>query len=86
MPGCGNGTLVMTVLRNQSMPRSWASLFTPVGLRRVSIGPPISVIDVGTKGSRRASMIETAATTGTEGWHTAMTWVLPPRTCSISMT
>ena len=41
----------MTLLRNQSMPRSAARLLTAVGLRRVSIGPPISVIDSGTKGS-----------------------------------
>ena len=33
------------------MPRSAARLLTAVGLRRVSIGPPISVIDSGTKGS-----------------------------------
>ncbi len=46
----------MTLLRNQSMPRSSARLLTAVGLRRVSIGPPIRVIDSGTKGSRSASM------------------------------
>ena len=27
-PGCGNGTRVMTLLRNHSMPRSCARLFT----------------------------------------------------------
>ena len=78
--------MVMTLLRNQSMPRSSASLLTAVGLRRVSIGPPISVIDGGTQGSSSASISETAAITGTDGWHTAMTWMLPPSTCSISMT
>ena len=31
-PGCGNGTLVMTLLRNHSMPRSSARSFTPVGI------------------------------------------------------
>src|SRR5258708_1269714 len=61
-PGCGNGTLVMTWLRNHSMPRSAARLLTAVGLRRVSIGPPLSVIASGTKGSRSASMIEPAPT------------------------
>src|SRR5437763_1969930 len=48
--------------------------------------PPIKVIDSGTKGSRLASMMETAATTGTEGWQTAITCMLPPSSCSISMT
>ena len=37
----------MTWRRNQSMPRSSASVFTAVGFSRVSIGPPISVIERG---------------------------------------
>ena len=68
------------------MPRSCARLFTAVGLLRVSIGPPISVIDSGTNGSFAASISAAAAITGTDGWHTATTWTLPPRTCSISIT
>ena len=47
-PGFGNGTLVMTLRRNQSMPRRSASVFTAVGFTRVSIGPPISTMECGT--------------------------------------
>ena len=47
-PGFGNGTLVMTLRRNQSTPRHSASTFTAVGLTRVSIGPPISTMESGT--------------------------------------
>ena len=36
--------------------------------------------------SCRASMTDTAARTGTDGWQTAMTWVSGPSTCSMSMT
>ena len=36
--------------RNHCGPRFSASLLTAVGLRRVSIGPPLSVIDAGTCG------------------------------------
>ena len=43
-PGCGNGTVMMVLRRNQSVPRASASWFTAVGASRVSIGPPISVI------------------------------------------
>ena len=46
-----------------------------MGLTRVSIGPPISVMVAGAKRSPRASISATAASTGTEGWQTAMTWV-----------
>ena len=47
MPACGAGTFMMTLLRNQSTPFSLASLLTAVGLRRVSIGPPIRIIVLG---------------------------------------
>ena len=33
-----------------------------------------------------ASISAAAAITGTDGWHTATTWMLPPRNCSISIT
>ena len=46
-PGFGNGTLEMTLRRNQSMPRRSASLLTAVGLTLVSIGPPIKVMETG---------------------------------------
>ena len=55
------------------MPRSSASWLTAVGERRVSIGPPISVMERGVNGSFSASMRAMAAITGTEGWQTAMT-------------
>ena len=60
------------------MLRDWASWLTWVGLRRVSIGPPIRVIEAGRHGSSMAAMRAAAARTGTEGWQTAMTWVLVP--------
>ena len=43
-PGCGNGTVMIVLRRNHSVPRASASWFTAVGASRVSIGPPISVI------------------------------------------
>ena len=39
-PGLGHGTLVVTLRRNQSVPRRTASELTTVGLIRVSMGPP----------------------------------------------
>jgi hypothetical protein len=44
-----------------------AKLFTTVGLRRVSIGPPIIVMVSGTTFSFRAAISDTAASTGTVG-------------------
>ena len=49
---------------------------TDVGDLRASIGPPIMVMDRGVV-SPRLAMSETAASTGTVGWHTLMTWQLP---------
>ncbi|MNY73180.1 hypothetical protein D3C86_2119110 [compost metagenome] len=66
-PGCGHGTGMMTLSRNHSIGRSLASRLTAVGLMRVSIGPPISVIDAGDSGSSAASIRATAASTGTAG-------------------
>src|SRR2546426_736864 len=66
-PGCGNGTLVMTLRRNHSTPRSSARTLTAVGLLRAAIGPPIRVMESGTYGAVAASMRATAAITGTEG-------------------
>ena len=85
-PGFGNGTLVMTLLRNQSMPRCIGQLVDLGRIDpRVSIGPPISTIEFGTCGSPSASMRATAASTGTEGWHTATTCTSPCRRCSIEI-
>ena len=82
----GKGTTVMQLRRNQSVPRSIASWLTAVGLRRVSIGPPISVIERGAQGSDSASMRAMAAMTGTDGWQIAMTCVSGPSICSMPMT
>ena len=76
---------MMTLAANQSVPRSSASEFTTVGFSRVSIGPPIKVMLCGTSGSPSASMSDTAAITGTEGWHTAMTWTSPENRRNISI-
>ena len=87
MPGLGKGTLTMAFLRNQSTPRATATRLTAVGLRRVSIGPPIRIIDLGQlRDPCCFDISDTAASTGTEGWHTAMTCVSGPSTRSISMT
>ena len=53
-----------------------ARLFTEVGERWALMGPPIMVMDSGVF-SPRLAMSETAASTGTVGWHTLMTWQLP---------
>src|SRR5215212_7550800 len=62
---------MIALCRNQSVPRSMASLLTAVGFTRVSIGPPMRIIDRGAKASCSSSISATAASTGTEGWHTA---------------
>ncbi len=63
----------MTVRSNQSSVCASANLLTAVGLTRVSIGPPIRIIEAGWQGSPAAAISDTAASTGTDGWHTAMT-------------
>ncbi|WP_272945671.1 hypothetical protein [Paraburkholderia mimosarum] len=53
-PGLGKGTtFVITLRRNHSMPRRSARLFTAGGLIRVSIGPPIRIMERGAAGQRR---------------------------------
>ena len=76
----------MQLSRNHSMPRSSASRLTAVGLSRVSIGPPMRIIEAGEAGSFIFSMQATATETGTEGWQTAITWVPGPRSRSMAMT
>ncbi len=56
-----------------------ARLLTAVGLRRVSIGPPIMIMVRGFTGSSSAAISEIAASTGTVGWHTEMTLMSGPR-------
>ena len=85
-PALGSGTLWMQLRLNQAIPRFSASLLTSVRLTRVSIGPPISVIDRGVCGLLVASMRAMAAITGTEGWQTAMTCTSGPSSCSMPMT
>lgn len=57
---------------NHSMPFSVARLLTWVGLRRASIGPPIITSERGV-GSSLLAISDTAASTGTVGWHTLTT-------------
>ena len=57
------------------IPRS--SLFTAVGERRASIGPPI-ITSAGGVGSPALAISDTAASTGTVGWHTEITLTLWP--------
>ncbi len=64
----------MQFSRNHWLPRFSASRLTAVGERRVSIGPPISVMVVGTRASPSASIRATAAISGTAGWHTPSVW------------
>ena len=65
---------MMTWSANQECGRPEAKSFTAVGLRRVSIGPPIMIIALGTAGSFSAAMSDTAASTGTVGWQTDITF------------
>ena len=74
----------MTLRRNQSVPRSSASVLTTVGLMRVSTGPPARISDSGTSGSPSASIRAVAASTGTDGWHTANTCTSPPKKRNMS--
>jgi hypothetical protein len=53
-----------------------ARLFTAVGDLRASIGPPIMVIVSGVVSPREA-ISDTAASVGTVGWQTLITWQLP---------
>ncbi|MCY1379042.1 hypothetical protein D9M69_667260 [compost metagenome] len=61
---------------NQLWLRCVARLLTAVGDLLASMGPPIMVMDSGVI-SLRLAISETAASTGTVGWHTLMTWQLP---------
>jgi hypothetical protein len=53
-------------------------LLTAVGLLRASIGPPIMVMVSGVF-SFPLAISDTAASTGTVGWHTEITWTRGPR-------
>ena len=55
------------------MVRFLASSLTLVGLTRVSIGPAISVMERGCAGLPACAITATAASTATQGWHTAST-------------
>ena len=68
----------MTLRSNQPMLFDWACWLTTVGLRLVSIGPPMSVSEAGRQGSSQAAISAAAASTGTDGWQTATTWVPVP--------
>ena len=57
-----------------------AKLLTAVGDLEASMGPPIMVMDMGVASPLEA-IKETAAKTGTVGWHTLITWQLPYWPC-----
>jgi hypothetical protein len=76
--GFGQGTRSMTLRWNHSIGRDWACWLTRIGLRRVSIGPPMSVGEAGRQGSPCAAISAAAASAWTEGWPTATTWVSLP--------
>ena len=61
----------MTLRLNQLWGRSVASVLTAVGASRVSIGPPIMVSVSGRAGCLSSFISATAASAGTDGWHTA---------------
>ncbi|CFP63050.1 Uncharacterised protein [Bordetella pertussis] len=52
---------------------------TWVGDSRGSIGPPIITMLRGWQGSLAEAISDIAASTGTVGWQTEMTWVSGPR-------
>ena len=67
----------MTLFSNQEWLFVIARLSTAVGLLRASIGPPIIVIVRGVASPREA-ISETAASTGTVGWQTEITFTSGP--------
>ncbi len=71
----------MTLFLNQARSCFLAKALTSVGASRVSIGPPISVMDRGVGALASAFIRAVLARTGTAGWQTARMWVWAPR-CS----
>ena len=67
----------MTLFSNQAWLLFVARLLTEVGLLRASIGPPIMVIVRGVV-SPALAIREMAASTGTVGWHTEITFTSGP--------
>ena len=66
----------MTLFSNQFELLFMARLLTAVGDLRASMGPPIMVMLSGVV-SPRLAISDTAASTGTVGWQTLITWQLP---------
>ena len=68
---------------------SFTRIIVVLSLLRHALGipqtPPNSVIVDGTKRSPRASISAIAASTGTEGWQTAITWVSGPSSWKMAM-
>ena len=73
------GTVAIRFSRNHSIGLQVASSLTLVGLILVSIGPAIRVMLSGWAGLPSAAMVATAASTCTQGWHTAITCMPGPR-------
>ena len=65
---------------NHSMECFLASSSTVVELTRTSIGPAISVMLRGCALLPACAITAAAASTATQGWHTASTWVPGPIT------
>ena len=77
-PGWLAGTRWITLCSNHLIDLVVARLLTWVGLRRVSIGPPIMVMVRGLFGSLLAAISEIAASTGTVDWLIPIICVLGP--------
>jgi hypothetical protein len=67
----------MTLFSNQEKLLLSARLLTAVGLLRASIGPPI-IVSVRDVSSPALAISETAASTGTVGWQTEITFTSGP--------
>ena len=78
-PGCGHGTVEITLRSNQLSGLLHARSFTEVGLMRVSIGPAMSVALRAGGTFPPCAITASAASTGTAGWQTAITWTRGPR-------
>ena len=63
----------MTLVSNQPYGLRLANALTAVPPTRVSIGPPIMIIELGVLELLREASSETAPSAGTVGWHTDTT-------------
>ena len=73
-PGYFAGTRWISSRSNQEKGLRVARPLTAVGLRRASIGPPIMIMVRGACGSPACAISDNAASTGTVGWQTEITF------------